>query len=102
MQLWLQALSSVLIPQFLGLDVFFPSDHLENSDFSAAARIVPPPNHLDYHKYDTQTTQKGYPRGVQFYLGRSLVLLPSVLVLSLLPTHHIPLGVTGIHRFLRL
>ena len=36
-----------------------PSDHLENSDFSAAARIVPAPkNDLPCQKYDTQTTQK--------------------------------------------
>ena len=35
-----------------------PSDHLENSDFSAAARIVPAPNDLAYQKYDTQTNQK--------------------------------------------
>jgi len=36
---------------------------------SAAARIIPAPNDLAYQKYDTQTTQKGYPRGVQFYPG---------------------------------
>jgi len=35
--------------------------------FSAAVRIVPAPNDLAYQKYDTQTTQKGYPIGVQFY-----------------------------------
>jgi len=36
-----------------------PSDHLENSDFSPAARIVPAPkNDLPYQKYGTQTTQK--------------------------------------------
>jgi len=68
MQLWLQAFSRILIPQFLSLDGFFPSGHFENSDFSAAARIVPASNDLAYQKYDTQTTQKGYPRGVQFYL----------------------------------
>jgi len=63
MQLWFQALSRLLIPQFLSYHVFFPSDHFENPDFSAAARIVPAPN----EKYDTQTTQKKYTRGVQFY-----------------------------------
>jgi len=67
MQLWFQALSILLVPQFMRLDGFFPSDHLENSEFSAAARIVPPPNDLAYQKYDTQTTQKSYPKGVQFY-----------------------------------
>ena len=34
------------------------SDHLENSYFSPAARIVPAPNDLPYQIYDTQTTQK--------------------------------------------
>jgi len=68
MQLWFQALSRLLIPLFLSLDGFFPSDHFENSDFSAAARIVPAPNDLAYQKYDTQTIEKGYPRGVQFYV----------------------------------
>ena len=32
--------------------------------FSAPARIVLAPN----EKYDTQTTQKSYPRGVRFYV----------------------------------
>jgi len=36
-------------------------------NFSAAARILPAPNDLVHHKYDTQTTQKNPPRGVQFY-----------------------------------
>jgi len=36
--------------------------------FSAAVRkVVPAPNDLVHHKYGTQTTQKRYPRGVQFY-----------------------------------
>ena len=39
--------------------------------FSAAARIVPPHKDLAYQKYDTQTTPKKYPRGVQFYNHRS-------------------------------
>jgi len=30
---------------------------------------LPAPNDFVHHKYGTQTTQKRYPRGVQFYLG---------------------------------
>ena len=35
---------------------------------SSAARILPAPNDFVHHKYGTQTTQKSYPRGVQFYV----------------------------------
>ena len=33
----------------------------------SAARILPAPNDFVHQKYDTQTTPKSYPRGVQFY-----------------------------------
>jgi hypothetical protein len=36
-------------------------------NFSAARTLPAPKNDLAYQKYDTHTTQKSYPRGVQFY-----------------------------------
>ena len=40
--------------------------------FSAAARILPAPNDFVHQKYATQTNQKSYPRGVQFYVNHLL------------------------------
>ena len=63
----LQTLSRLLIPWFLSPGCFFPSGHVGNWEFSAARTLPAPKNDLAYQKYDTHTTQKSYPRGVQFY-----------------------------------
>ena len=58
----------ITVPQFWVLMASSRLTICRTEIFSAPARIVPAPNDLVHHKYGTQTTQKSYPRGVQFYI----------------------------------
>ena len=76
MQLGFQALSRLLIPQILSFDGFFPSGYVENWECFCWCTHSFSSQWYDlvHQKYDTHTTQKSYPRGVQFYWGQRWII----------------------------